>query len=384
MNNSCSLKRIAVIGGLSDHQFDSKVRPLFLSDNVERIYLFRYNGNPVSVKHGKVVELVSGKLTPRRLHDIINLIWIFCLCLLRKVDVLVGIYLYPHGVFAGLLGRLFGIPVIQIMPGTDLAVYLETRRFDSILSSARAIGLRGERSLQQLADDGFPPKQLFVLNNVFELESHECCQKKVEKIYDLVTVGSLIERKRFDIFLRIVARLKVQWPHLRCLIVGDGLERRNLESLSFGLGLKQNVTFYGFSPRVLDLLHSSKIFVMTTRLEGLPMAMVEAMSCGLPVVVPRINDIPTLVKHGNNGFLVEDSEVDSYTKLCAELLADEMKRRKMGQRAAAVIEKLCAADYSFEAVASVWHRLLVELEPESLSQQNFRKIVSLPAGSSEL
>jgi len=369
MKSSHLQKRVLVMGALGDEKFASKVAPLFQNRNVARVYLFRYRGNPVSVAREKVVVPFVKYRLPRRFYDALRAVFAFSLCLFGKVDLIVGIYFYPHGVLSGLLGRLFNIPVIQILPGTDLDVYLKKHYFSRVMASAHAIGLRGEISKQQLLDAGRPPEQLFILNNVFEPEAPEETDFQSIPTFDLITIGYLIERKRFDVFLKLVARLKARFPDIRCLVVGDGPLRNRLERMATDLGVAENVTFHGVASSVSELLRRARVFVMTSRLEGLPMAIVEAMSCGLPVVAPGINDIPTLVAHGRNGFLVDDSDISSYVDFCERLLANEEMRVRMGADAGRTVAKLCSGEYSFAAVSRVWSHLLSGIETNSSEQQ---------------
>lgn len=350
--------RIGVIGRLSDHKFKSKVRPLFLLEIVERIYLFRHRGNPVKEAEAKVRAPLAARVLPRRVYDLCCLCYFAWLCLFRKIDILIGVYFYPHGLFAGLLGRIFAIPVIQILPGTDLARYLDRRRFERVMKSASAIGLRGEISRQQLADTGIPLERLFILNNVFEPPGSAVTLLRYKKNYDLVTTCYLGQLKRVDITLRVIASLKNDFPEIKCLIIGDGPELANLKALTVELDVEENITFYGQASDVLSLLPGAKIFIMTSESEGLPMAVVEAMVCGLPAVVPKINDIPTVVKDGVNGFLIDGWKVASYKSVCKKLLCDDALRASMADRAHQDMKKLCENDYSFDAVSEVWRRVL--------------------------
>ena len=115
----------------------------------------------------RVIEATWVRPLPRRVHDLLMFGYFFGLCLTRKIDVLVGIYFYPHGMYAAILGAIFRIPVIQILTGTDLAVILKSGRGAGLLRRATAIGCRGEVSAASLRAIGICSSRLFVLNNAF-------------------------------------------------------------------------------------------------------------------------------------------------------------------------------------------------------------------------
>ncbi|MBI5405407.1 MAG: glycosyltransferase family 4 protein [Candidatus Kerfeldbacteria bacterium] len=105
---------------------------------------------------------------------------------------------------------------------------------------------------------------------------------------DLIFFGRLLTHKNVDRLLHVVARVSRVRPDVRCLIIGNGPERRKLEELSSRLGLANNVGFKDFLPtqeEVYSYLRRSKIFVSLSTREGFGLAPLEAMAAGLPVVI---------------------------------------------------------------------------------------------------
>ena len=98
--------------------------------------------------------------------------------------------------------------------------------------------------------------------------------------------------------------------------MGDGADRSRLETLLEETRLAGSVELAGFQSNVESWLERSRLFVMTSASEGLPLAIIEAMLCGLPVVAPAVGDIPDLIVDGRNGFLFEPGDVGS----CVEAL----------------------------------------------------------------
>ncbi|MEH0019124.1 MAG: glycosyltransferase family 4 protein [Desulfobacter sp.] len=354
---------IGIIGGLSEGKFRSKIKPLVCLENVGKVYLFRYNGNCLKeyekVKVLRYFELVK---VPRRLFDLIYIFYFTYLCMLGKLDMLVGIYFFPHGMFAGILGLIFKVPVVQVTTGTDLKK-LTKGAFSALLNSGKHVGVRGEISKAELIKLGINEQKIFILNNFAKKNKTQAMTHSVEKKYDLIYVGYLRPLKRLDILLNVVKRLKENIPCIKCLIVGDGPSKSDLLEMRKKNGIEDNVIFTGHVNNVDSYLETSKIFIMTSESEGLPMAMIEAMSWGLPVVVPNINDIPTIAKHGESGFLINSTMVDDYYNHCRTLLTDHGLRARMGHSSASAIQELYKHSFSFEAVSKVWAGVLGENEP---------------------
>ena len=114
--------------------------------------------------------------------------------------------------------------------------------------------------------------------------------------------------KRLDRLLQAVALLGERRPGLRVSLVGDGVLRRALEQQAERLGLQGRVRFEGARPfeEVVRWLRRARLLVMTSQMEGLPQAMIEAMSCGVPVVISATGDVTTLARHGENAWVVPE------------------------------------------------------------------------------
>lgn len=354
---------LLLIVGLSDDKLISKTEVLLKSSLVNNIYLFRSNGNvyPQSNKV-KTMPLIGNGfynkgLLLRFIFDIYNLIGFSFLLFFKKIDVLIGFYLYPHGYYASLLGKIFKKPVILILPGTDLKVLIETKKQYKLFKQANYLGLRGNDSINKLVDLGFDRNGLFILHNVFNIWQFEIGDEN-EKKYDIIFTGFLRKLKRIDIILEVVKEIKNEIPNVKCLIMGEGSEINYLIQLREDLKLRENVEIRAYSKPIKNVLKISKLYILTSESEGLPMSIIEAMSCGLPVVVSDINDIPDVVKHGKNGFLVPPHDVQGFTKYCLKLLNNEILRISMGKQARATIERFYKTDFSFEAVSKVWDNIL--------------------------
>ncbi|WP_287180360.1 glycosyltransferase family 4 protein [Mesorhizobium sp.] len=152
---------------------------------------------------------------------------------------------------------------------------------------------------------------------------------------DVITVGSLVPRKRTELVLACAARL----PHLRFSIYGEGIERRRLEALSIAMNC-QNVAFHGgvSSEKIAAALRGARVFLSVSATEGTPTAALEAMAAGLPVVLTPSNDYSWLIRNDVNGYVTSGWEIEDVTCRLVACLADEDRRRMMGKANRAIAE----------------------------------------------
>jgi glycosyltransferase involved in cell wall biosynthesis len=184
-----------------------------------------------------------------------------------------------------------------------------------------------------------------------------------ERDYDLILTAQLITRKRVDLFLRIVSDLKARYPRIRAAILGTGPLRGELEDLAGSLGLGDRVKFLGFHEHTECYYNRAKVFVLTSSAEGLSFAMLEAMACGLPVVVPAVGDLGDVVQNGVTGYLIEGADRDGFVAALGTLLDDEKLRDTIGNNARSTI----LHGYTVEDGARLWSEVLPALQPDRLS-----------------
>lgn len=127
---------------------------------------------------------------------------------------------------------------------------------------------------------------------------------------DIIFAGRLLPNKNVALLIEAVAKVKETKSDVRCLIVGNGPERKRLEVLVDTLGLKNNVTFFNFLEdhnELYSLMKASKMFVLASVREGFGLVVVEANACGIPVITTTHaqNAARDLITEGQNGYLAE-------------------------------------------------------------------------------
>jgi sugar transferase (PEP-CTERM/EpsH1 system associated) len=165
------------------------------------------------------------------------------------------------------------------------------------------------------------------------------------------SVGRLAEIKQLDVLIRAFARVRRGCPDAHLLLVGDGLERGNLEALSEELGLGRAVHFAGYQSGVADYLHAMNCFALTSRSEGTPQAVLEASVAGLPVVATRVGGIPEIIEDGRTGVLFEPGDEESLADTLLNFIRDPESARSLGEAARRRVESL----YGIGRMAREYH-----------------------------
>jgi len=146
----------------------------------------------------------------------------------------------------------------------------------------------------------------------------------------LISVGRLSEAKDQETLLLAMKKLANDGVDVSLALVGEGELRGNLERSIEQLGLEQRVFLLGNRTDVHELLPDAAMFVLSSRREGLPMVLLEAMASGLPVVSSRVGGIPEVVKEGENGFLVPPENPDLLAEKIVLMLNQQEQARAMG------------------------------------------------------
>jgi glycosyltransferase involved in cell wall biosynthesis len=163
------------------------------------------------------------------------------------------------------------------------------------------------------------------------------------------TLGRLVEVKRQDLLIRAFSTLGRQGRHAGTwlLVVGDGPQRQPLEALARHLGVSGRTVFAGYQPQPERLLKAMDLFVLTSRHEGLPLALLEAWAAGLPVISSAVGAIPQTVLHGINGMLFPSGDWKRLAELLDLLLNAPWTMSALGRQGKSRVE----FRYSLERMA---------------------------------
>jgi glycosyltransferase involved in cell wall biosynthesis len=170
-----------------------------------------------------------------------------------------------------------------------------------------------------------------------------------------LAVGRLEALKDYPTLVRAMTRTP---ERARLLVLGAGPQEGRLTELAEWLGLKQRVRFAGFEPNVVRWMHAADGFVLSSRYEGLPMVLLEAGACGVPVVATDVPGTREVVVDGETGWLAPAGDAQELAKTMMKLMRmPPDARHAMGERARSHV----AEHFSLEAALDRWERLYAEL-----------------------
>lgn len=200
------------------------------------------------------------------------------------------------------------------------------------------------RNLVHIIPNSIPPAQAAEGNEEFPLPCGHI----------VAAMGRLIPVKGYDMLLPAFARCAAKHPDWTLLILGDGAERANLTALARELGVSERVLMPGTIQNPMPVLRRADFFVMSSRFEGMPMAVLEALACGLPVVS---FDCPTgpreVIRDGIDGLLVPPENIEALATAMDRLMSDPAERRRLAERAPEVLERFGA-----DVVMAKWDALI--------------------------
>lgn len=227
------------------------------------------------------------------------------------------------------------------------------------------IAVSDDVALAVLKNFRAPRRRVFTIPNGVDTESYgqpidrTSVRQRVEIPGDarvLIVVAKLMEQKGHAFLLRALPPLLERFADLHVLLVGDGPLRAALTESIAGLPGAPRVHLAGNRRDVSDLLAASDLFVLPSLWEGLPMALLEAMASGLPVVATRVSGSAQVVVEGESGLLVPAADVEQLGEAIATLLDDPARARRMGRAGRERVERSYSARAQAARHAELYRR----------------------------
>jgi glycosyltransferase involved in cell wall biosynthesis len=233
------------------------------------------------------------------------------------------------------------------------------RQSDTIVTSSNAIRREWDASLASpLYETIYTPYNLDRLSTVPMEEPEILTAAMNDKKVKIGVVSRLSEEKGIQYLLQAVPLIVEQFPDFEIYIAGEGAYRKPLEALAKSLQAGSRVKFLGHVSDVRGFLGRLDLFVQPSRSESLGVAIMEAMSMGLPVVATNVGGIPEIVAAGASGILVLPCHPELLAKSIAGLCRDPETRKRMGGKGRELIaQKFRVADF-VQQTFGLYERLL--------------------------
>lgn len=186
-----------------------------------------------------------------------------------------------------------------------------------------------------------------------------------EREKTIIALGRLLPVKGYDILIKSFSLIAKNYPDWSLTIYGDGAIKRQLESQISELRLSDQVSLGGHTKNVYPLLNKAGIYVLSSRYEGFPNSLMEAMSVGAPCISFDCESGPNeMITNGHDGLLVAPEDEIALADAIAYMIENPVERDRMGRNAAAINDRL-----SFEAIMPQWERLIEELTGKSFGDK---------------
>lgn len=278
----------------------------------------------------------------------------------RKVDfVLIDTYSTINFWYALIISQMCRFLKVKYIPklhGGNLPYRLEKSEFFSKLIFNNAyINIAPSKYLY----DNFKKKgfeNLIYIPNTIELSNYPFEEKK----YDfprLLWVRSFSKIYNPLMALKVFELVKQKYPNATLTMVGPRKDESNEEAIQYSEKNNLNVEFTGKLTKKewIELSKKTNVFINTTHFDNTPISVIEAMALGLPVVSTNVGGIPYLITHNENGFLVEDSDVDGMASQILKICSNDIKMEEITNSARKLV-----SNFDWDKVKFLWFKLLNE------------------------
>lgn len=174
-------------------------------------------------------------------------------------------------------------------------------------------------------------KKCSILYNVVNKEeiSKKIEEDRQEYLFDGVYLGRFVYAKNPERLIRILSKVIEYNPKAKFALIGDGELLEQTKELTIKLNVNKNIEFMGFKNNPYKILSQAKVMIMTSRTEGTPMCILEAMSIGIPIVSTPVDGVKELIENGQDGIYSDDDKdlIDAITRL----ILDEEYQRKISE-----------------------------------------------------
>ncbi len=311
-------------------------------------------------KKGIEVEIVGLKSS----RDIISFTKLVNKLKHENIDIV-----HTHGITATNLGRIAakiaGIPVIIAhMHSTYFSYSVKQRVIDKVLSWFSSIVVCCSEAVADFIKEKekISHKKIEVIYNGVDTEKFQPQAGIEKKGYMIGCVASLFEHKGHKYLLEAMVKVLNEFSkETKLLIIGEGVLRKELESYAKELKIDTNVKFCGEMLNISEILPALDIVILPSSLrEGLGLSLLEAMSCGVPVIGTNIGGIPEIIGNSKSGLLVAPGNHHELSSAIIKILSNKDLAKEMGELGRKITLDKFSQKIMMKKIESLYIRLVNE------------------------
>ena len=365
----CLGHEIAVLGNFHNPGWcNAHLRPIANARTVKRIYVV---SDEVAFQHPRMTA-VCAESPPSSIFasSIRRTYALYRVLKTKTICTIVAYHVMPNVLISLVLARIFSCRVVYQMTSGPAQIegggykcgnpiqcrlhwksWLLERWLMRMVSMCDSLVVRGTTASHYL-DSKNIGKPVSIVTGAIDTDRFS--PRRSSHVYDLVCVSRLVPGKGLERLIEVIRHLDRQDRTTSLALVGDGPMRRHLLDLTERYQLSSRVTFLGRQSDVESVLNKAKMFILLSKSEGVSIAMLEAMSCGIPVLVTRVGDLSDFVKHRQTGFLVEpDATPKELASIVLEILTSKHTASLVGENAREAI----LARTSLDKIERRWDRV---------------------------
>jgi glycosyltransferase involved in cell wall biosynthesis len=291
--------------------------------------------------------------------------------LLKKQNIdIIHAHGYKENLAGGIAAKLLHTKLVRTHHGKGMLevslVHTVIERVNESLLTNKLISVSSELKEYLVTHKFSKNKIRVILNGViagpFQKLDDEQELKNHLRIRDdctvIVTVGRLVSVKGHKYLLQGAKQIVKKNSKVIFLIVGDGPLLAEMKSLSHFLGIEDHVRFTGFCPDPIPQLKLADIFIMTSLHEGIPMALLEAMSLNKPIIATGVGGIPEIISNGYNGLLIPPGDSGAIADACLKLMTDVEMRSCLAKNAFNDVQNKYSLKITERATLNLYRELM--------------------------
>ena len=330
--------------------------------NIDSLLVLRKKKSTTPQKVNSFQDLgINTKVVNGGLH-LVTIYQLYKICRNYKPDVLVvhGFSEHLWGRYAGLLA---GVPHMVHVEHNSRERYNKFRLFQAKWLSNYTDAIVGcsEGVRQSLLTLGFPAEKTMTINNGIntmpfkQAKQIDFSQRKP----DIMMAARFARQKDQASLIKAIGLLKAKGLNIKLRFAGLGNKRHlaKAQALVKEMQLEQQIEFLGHCQNLSDLLSETQIFVLSTRYEGMPLALIEAMAAGCAVIASRVVGVQEMIEHGVDGYLVEPQSPQAL----ADSIEYLVSHPQVAKNIATAGQNKAFSEFSIEKMAGNYERLFRSL-----------------------